>query len=127
MGDIKDRIYLYYAKCEEHLHRLRGLRRQFEERRVDWADYGTQISQQFYNQKWETMVRGRASLESVLPLVKHEDYLTMVPSCSLKRVYNLNRVEDFMGSHYLYNRDKTIDMNMKAIDMRKALVLAMQA
>lgn len=75
MGDIGGRIYLYYAKCEEGLHQRRGLRKQIEDRHVDWADYSTVMSQQFYSLGREVVVQWKASLEAVAPLVKHENIL----------------------------------------------------
>ena len=77
------------------------------------------------------MGKWRASLGSVLPVVKHEDYLTMVLSCTLKRTHNVIQVEDFTWTHYhVYNCERAmdqIDRYWKAIDTRKALVLAMHA
>lgn len=76
------------------------------------------------------MTQWRASLESVWPLLKNEDHLTMVMNCSLRWVYNLEVVEDFTTSHYLYNRVKAIDRikrYLKAIDTKKAPILAIQA
>lgn len=41
-------------------------------------------SQQFYGQSGETISRWWISLESLLPQVQHEDYLSMVLSCNLR-------------------------------------------
>lgn len=130
MGDIGGRIFLYYAGCEEKLLQRRGLRRQIEERVVDWTDYSTVIYQQFYHPERQIIAQWRASLEVVLPLVRHEDYFTMVLTCSLKRVYNSDKLDDFTATHYVYNREKAIDRiekYLKAIDGKKAPVLAVEA
>ena len=130
LGDIGGRIYLYYAGCEEKLNSRRALGRQVAARNVDWLDYGTQMTQEFYRQSLDSLHRWRASLESVLPLLLNEDELTVVLRGSLRRVYNLEVVEDFTASHYLYNREKAIhriERYLKAIEINKAPVLAAQA
>lgn len=88
------------------------------------------MAEQFYGQSRETMGKWRASLKNVLPIVKHDDCLTNVLSCNLKRTYNVIQVEDFTWTHYVYNRKRAmdrIDRYLKAIHTRKAPVLAMQA
>ncbi len=50
LGDVGARIYLYYAECEEQLHMQRVEGRRVEVREVDWDDYGTQMSKDFYEQ-----------------------------------------------------------------------------
>ena len=56
MGDIGGQIYLYYAECEERLYQRRGLRRLTEGRQVDWANYSSLMSQQFYSPGKEVVV-----------------------------------------------------------------------
>ena len=77
----------------------------------------------------ETISRWRISLESLLPRIQHGDYQTMVLSCNLERIYMVTQVEDFTGSHYMYNRDRAIDRierYLKAINMKKAPTLSTQ-
>ena len=45
-------------------------------------------------------------MEGLLPMVRHEDYLARILGYNLKRVYRMVELEDFTGSHYLYNRDR---------------------
>ena len=109
LGDVRACIYLYYADCEEHLHIRRALARRVEEREVDWSDYGTQMAQQFYGQNQETRANWKRSLEELLPMVRHEDYLARILGYNLKRVYRMVELEDFTRSHYLYNRDRALE------------------
>ena len=55
-------------------------------------------------------------------MVKHEDYLAMILGYNLKRVYRLAELEDFTGSHYLYNTDKALERmerHIHAAEVRK--------
>ena len=129
LGDVGARIYLYYAECEEQLHIRRVLSRRVEEREVDWADYGAQMAQHFYEQNSDTRAKWKKSMEDLLPVVKHEDYLARVLGYNLKRVYRLPELEDFTGSHYLYNRDRAVDRIEKyihAVEVGKAPAFSMQ-
>ena len=129
LEDIGGRIYLYYAGCEEKLQSRRALGRQVEARTVDWLDYGTQMTQMFYQQSRESLHSWRASLKSVLPLLLDEEQLYAVLRASLMRVYNLEVLEDFTASHYLYNREKAVDRierYLHAIEVKKPPVLAAQ-
>ena len=130
LGDVGGRIYLYYASCEEKLQSRHALGRQVAARNVDWLDYGTQMTPMFYRQSLESLHRWRASLYLVLPLLMNEDQLTVVLRASLRRVYNLEVLEDFTASHYLYNREKAIhriERYLNAIDVNKAPLWAVQA
>ena len=100
-----------------------------KEREVDWSDYGIQMAQPFYGQNRETRSSWKRSMEEFLPLVRHEDYLARILGYHLKRVYRLVELEYFIGSHYLYNRDRAlerIERHIQAVDARKALVFSMQ-
>ena len=57
IGDIGGRIYLYYAGCEEKLNSRQALGRQVAARNVDWLDYGTQMTQEFYCESLESLYR----------------------------------------------------------------------
>ena len=130
LGDIGGRIFLYYASCEENLHSRRALGRHVEARNVDWLDYGTHMTQMFCHQSRESLHVWRASLESVLPLLLDEEQLSVVLRGSLMRIYNLEVLEDFTASHYLYNREKAIDRierYLHAIEVKIPPVLAVQA
>lgn len=129
IGDVGARIYLYYADCEEQLHLRRTVGRRVEERVVDWSDYGTQMSQQFYSQNRETRTKWKRNLEDLLPIMKHDEFLARVISCNLKRTYRMVENEDFTGSHYLYNRDKSlerIERYIQAVETRKPPVFTMK-
>lgn len=130
IGDVGARIYLYYADCEDQLYNRRTLGRQVEERVVDWTDYGTQMAQQLYGQDKETRAKWRKNLEGLLPIMKHEDFLARVVSCNLMRTYRMIENEDFTGSHYIYNRDRSlerIERYIQAVEARKAPIFAMQS
>lgn len=129
MGDVGGRIYLYYAGEEEKLQQCKGVRRNYEERIVDWSDYATLMADQFYSQTAETMDKWKANLERVLALVKDEEYLTVVLGGSLQRVYNHEGVEDFTASHYVYNRERSIERihkYLRAITVKRAPALDVQ-
>ena len=129
LGDVGARIYLYYAECEEQLHMRRVEGRRVEVREVDWDDYDTQMSKDFYEQNRETRDRWKKSLDELLPIVKHEDYLARILGYHLKRVYRATSIEDFTGSHYLYARDRAIERMERyihAVEVRKAPVFSVQ-
>lgn len=68
-------------------------------------------------------------MEELLPMMRHEEYLSIIMSCNLKRVYSLVDNEDFTRSHYLYNRDRALEIMeryIQAIDARKAPMLSMK-
>jgi hypothetical protein len=130
LGDIGGRIYLYYASCEDKLQFKRTLGRQVATRNVNWLDYDTQMIQPFYHQILKSLHRWRTSIESVFPLLLNDDQLTVILRGCLRRVYNLEVLEDFTALHYLYNREKTIhpiERYLNAIDINKTPLLAAQA
>ena len=62
-------------------------------------------------------------------MVRHEDYLARILGYNLKRVYRMVELEDFTGSHYLYNRDRAlerIERHLQAVEAKKAPVFSMQ-
>ena len=129
IGDVGARIYLYYSGCEEQLQVRRSTGREVPERAVDWADYGSRMSQPFYAQDTQTRAQWRRSLEALQLQVKDEEYLGRILGCNLKRTYTFTEVVDFSNSHYIYNRERAeerIERYLKAIDSPKAPVLAMQ-
>ena len=68
-------------------------------------------------------------MEVLLPLMRHEEYMSRILSCNLKRVYSLGENEDFTGSHYLYNQDSALERMeryIQAIETRKAPVFSMK-
>ena len=72
----------------------------------------------------------RTNIESILPLLLDDDQLTVILRGCLRRVYNLEVLEDSTGSHYLYNREKVIhriERYLNAIDINKTPLLAAQA
>lgn len=74
------------------------------------------------------MARWRASLEILLPLMRHEEYLARVLRYNMKRVYSHAEVEDFTGSYCVYKRKTTLDKierYLHAIDMKKMPLLSM--
>lgn len=103
------RIYLYYSGCEEQLQIKRSIGRQVHERVVDWADYGSQMSQQFYGHDSNNRAKWQNTLESLLLWVKDEDYLVRILDSNLKRTYQFTEVLDFINSHYIYNRERAED------------------
>jgi hypothetical protein len=58
-------------------------------------DYNTQITQIFYRYSRDSLRRWKCSLKSVLPLLLNEEQLAVVLRGSLRRVYNLEVLEDF--------------------------------
>lgn len=128
MEDIGANIYLYYAGCEGQLQHWWMEGKQSEEWKVVWVDYGTQMAQQFYSQSHQTINKWKMSLEKILPLVQNEVYLSNALSCNLRGTYYLDRLKDFTNSHYIYNKDRTIQTihrYLQAIDMKKAPLLLM--
>lgn len=128
IGDVGARVYLYYADCEEQLHLRRTAARHIDVRHVDWTDYGTQLAQQFYGHSNETILRWRTSLESLLPIVKHEVFLTRILRYNLQRIYNMSLNGDFTTSHYIYNRDRAlarVESYMVAIDAKRVPMLVL--
>lgn len=67
-------------------------------------------------------------MESVLPLVEDEVYLSTILSDHLKQIYSLTKVEHFKIVHYIYRTDEASDRcerYIHAINMRKAPLLLM--
>jgi len=87
------------------------------------------MSQQFYGQNRETRAQWKRNMEELLPIMRHDDYLARIVSCNLKRTYRLAENEDFTGSHYVYNRDKSLDRMeryIQAVEARKPPVFSMK-
>ena len=96
--------------------------RQVPERMVDWADYGSQMSQPFYAHDRETKAKWRRTLEALQVQVKDEEYFARILGCNLKRTYQFTEVVDFCNSHYIYNRERAedrIERYLKACDSKR--------
>lgn len=109
IGDVGARVFLYYADWEEQLHLRRSAVRHIDDRHVDWTDYGAQLAQQFYGQTNTTILIWKTNLESLLPLVRHEVFLTRILKYNLQRTYHTTSDGEFTTSHYVYNRDRALD------------------
>ena len=129
IGDIGARIFLYYADCEEQLHLRRSAARHIDDRHVDWADYGAQLAQQFYGQTKTIIMRWKTNLESILPLIRHEVFLTCILKYNLQRTYHTSSEGELTASHYVYNRDRALDRVQRylvAVEGKRPPMLSLQ-
>lgn len=105
LGDVGARVLQYYACLEHQWLFQHQLPAKVEPRIVNWQDYGTQISFQFYDQPWEHLRGWQEVLKDLLSQLHEPDFLPRVMTVNMQRLSVFPNSE-ISGSQYLFYYDK---------------------
>lgn len=115
LGELGARIFQYYTGLEHQWLLRYELPSQVEPKVVNWQDYETQITSQFYNQPWEKLTCWKEVLQNLLTQLHKFDFLTQVMAENMQRL-SIFPNSKISGSHYMFYHDKAVNRLSRYIE-----------
>ena len=108
IGDMGARILLYYASLEEQWVIRQNMSVKDDRRVVNWQDYSTRVSSQFYAQNQSDLYEWQQVLSELHKQLEHSEFTSRLLIHNTRRLSIVQSAE-LNASHYLFQYEKTVN------------------